>query len=98
MSGADDVESRAVSTPASNAARRSAVERSSHSRHIRNVRSRHVGGQTPAMSLGDVDDDALHRVVVVAADVPLALERLLVPGFVARAEPELVAAERRVPL
>src|SRR4051794_9361154 len=61
--------------------------------------ARDVAGARPrGVALRDVDDDALHGVVVVAADVPLAEERLLVPGGVARAEPELVAAERRVPL
>src|SRR5580765_2134346 len=52
-------------------------------------------GRVPS---GHVDDDALDGVVRVAADVPRAVERLLVAGLVARADAELVAAERRVPL
>ena len=52
----------------------------------------------PGVRTVRTDDEALHAVVGVATDVPLAVERLLVPGFVARADAELVATERHVPV
>src|SRR6266542_3159796 len=46
---------------------------------------------------GHGDGDTVDGVVAVAADVPLALERLLVSRLVPRAEAELMAARSRVP-
>src|SRR5215212_4765746 len=60
--------------------------------------ARHVRGQTPVMSSGDVYNEAVDGVVAVAADVPLALERLLVAHLVPRADAQLVTTPPSVPL
>ena len=52
--------------------------------------------RSPSAS-SDADGHELHRIVRVAADVPRRLERLLVPGGVARAAREDVLARLRVP-